>query len=76
MNEGDGGGPAGVASATFSNIVAIVTIVMFVCLILWVVLALLITTPTSSQSALIEGVSHGFAACLGALLGLLGGKLS
>lgn len=48
----------------------------FLCLGLWVVLVLTIGAPSSSAKTLIEGISHAFTACLGCLLGLLGGRMS
>ncbi|HEY1834502.1 MAG TPA: hypothetical protein VGG08_08705 [Solirubrobacteraceae bacterium] len=48
----------------------------FVCLTLWVVLALAIGAPSKPAATLIEGISHSFTMCLGCLLGLLGGRIS
>ncbi len=70
------GGAEAVAGPWFSRIIVIVTVLMFVCLVLWVVLAIVIAAPTPSEATLIDGVSRGFTACLGAILGLLGGKLA
>jgi hypothetical protein len=71
---GDGTGAA--ASATFSNAIVLVAILTGICLLVWVGFAAFVPNPTSSQSALIEGVSHGFSGGFGALIGLLGGKLA
>jgi threonine/homoserine/homoserine lactone efflux protein len=64
------------SSPWFSWIVIVVILLMFVCLAIWVVLGVLLADPTSSQAALIEGMSRAFFGCLGALLGLVGGKFA
>ncbi len=66
----------GVASSHFKLALAAVAAVTFVCLALWVVMVFAVTSPTTSQTALIETVSHVFAAGAGAIFGLLGGKFS
>jgi len=75
-----GNGPsevvAGRVSPVFLISLAAVIVLMFLCLILWVVLALAVDDPSPQVNTLTEGVSHAFTACLGALLGLLGGKLA
>jgi hypothetical protein len=71
-----GDGPEVVAGPWFSRILVTVIALMFVCLALWVILAIAITDPTSGQSTMIDGVSRGFTGSLGAILGLLGGKLA
>jgi len=64
------------ASRTFSIVLVVVIILMFVCLALWVALSVAIAKPDGSESSLIDGISKTFTGCVGALLGLLGGKLS
>ena len=74
----DSGDPAVIrgASGAFSVILVTVIVLMFVCLALWVTLGIAIERPTATQSSLIDGVSKVFTGCVGALLGLLGGKLT
>jgi hypothetical protein len=76
----DGGGEDGatevVAGPWFSRILLAVIALMFICLFLWIGLAIAITAPTSGQATMIDGVSRGFTGSLGAILGLLGGKLA
>jgi hypothetical protein len=63
-------------SPWFSRILVALLLLTFVCLGLWVGLALGLSEPTPSQSDLIEGVSKAFTGCLGAFFGLIGGKFS
>ncbi len=70
------GAPVVAAGPWFARLVVIVIAVMFVCLAVWVVLGVVIADPTPSQATLIEGMSRAFSGCLGALLGLVGGKLA
>jgi hypothetical protein len=65
-----------VAVRWFNRTLLAVITLTFVTLILWVALALAIPDPTPSETGLIEGVSRTFTACVGAILGLLGGKAS
>jgi hypothetical protein len=73
MSDGE---PVVLAGPWFSRVLASVIALMFICLAVWIALAVAIAHPTDSQGALIEGLSHAFSGCLGALLGLLGGKLA
>ena len=74
----DGNGDVAVkhASGIFTIVLVIVVVLMFVCLGLWVALSVAIAHPDGNESELIDGVSKTFTGCVGALLGLLGGKLS
>jgi hypothetical protein len=77
MSEGDRGQQTVIlAPRWFSRMLFGVFALTFICLALWVVLAITIAHPTPQESTLTEGVSHAFTACLGAILGLVGGKLS
>jgi hypothetical protein len=73
MTEGE---PVVVAGPWFSRLLVTIIVLMFLTLAIWVVLGVAIAAPSSSQSALIDGMSRAFFGCLGALLGLVGGKLS
>jgi hypothetical protein len=64
------------AGSWFSRLIVTVVVLMFVCLGIWVVLGVALADPTPSQAALIEGMSRAFFGCLGAVLGLVGGKLA
>jgi hypothetical protein len=73
----DGGAPSVKhASRTFIIVLLLVALLMFVCLGLWVGLSVAIAKPDGAEASLIDGVSKTFTGCVGALLGLLGGKLS
>ncbi len=65
-----------VTARWFNRTLLAVVALMFVTLILWVTLALAIPRPTPSETGLVEGISRTFTACLGAILGLLGGKVA
>ena len=67
---------ARIADPWLSRILASVTALTFVTLILWVVLALAISRPSPEEAGLVEGISRTFTACLGAILGLLGGRVA
>jgi len=67
---------ATIADPWLSRILASVIALTFVTLILWVVLALAISQPSPGEAGLVEGISRTFTACLGAILGLLGGKVA
>lgn len=71
-----GRGPIATTNPWYPRILIVVVVLMFVCLAIWVTLGVLLADPTSSQAALIEGMSRALFGCLGALLGLLGGKLA
>lgn len=73
MTGRDGGYDLGVA---FSLTLRAVIVLTFMLLVLWVTISLLVPDPNRSVSTLIDGISHAFTACLGGLLGLLGGKLA
>ncbi len=62
------------AAPWFNRILVTVVALTFAILILWVVLALAISRPTPGETGLVEGISRAFTACLGAILGLLGGR--
>jgi hypothetical protein len=64
------------ADPWLGRILASVVVLTFVSLLLWVVLALAISRPSPEEAGLVEGVSRTFTACLGAILGLLGGKVA
>ena len=73
MSEGE---PVVVAGPWFSRLLVTIIVLMFLTLVIWVVLGVVIATPTDSQSALMDGMSRAFFGCLGAVLGLVGGKLA
>lgn len=64
------------ASKWFSRLLTIVVVLTFVCLALMVILGIAIPNPTESQKSLMDTVSKAFTACLGALFGVIGGKLA
>jgi uncharacterized membrane protein len=64
------------ASRWFSRLLATIIILTFVCLALMVVLGIAIPDPTETQKSLMDTVSKAFTACLGALFGVIGGKLA
>jgi len=67
---------AAVASSNFKLALGAVVLLTLICLALWVILVFALSHPTSGQTALINTVSHVFAAGTGAIFGLLGGKFS
>lgn len=77
MEGGNGKPPVVVtASPLFSRILVGLFIITLILLGLWVGLAVGINDPDTAQSNLIEGISKAFTGCLGALFGLIGGKLA
>jgi hypothetical protein len=75
MEGADAVQPQVIAGPWFSRVLTMVFILTLVCLGIWVWLAGL-EHPTASQKDLVDTVSHVFTACVGSILGLLGGKLT
>jgi hypothetical protein len=64
------------ASKWFSRILVIVTVLMFICLVVWVACGVTIADPSQSQTDTIDNVQKAFFGCLGTLLGTIGGKVA
>ena len=72
----EGTDPARIAGPVFTRVLAAILGLMFLSFVAWIALGALISDPTQTQTTAIEGASHVCTACLGTVLGLLGGKLS
>lgn len=60
----------------FVRVLLLIALLTFVCLGLWIGMAIAIPKPSQSQTNAIENLSKAFTGCLGALIGMVGGKYS
>lgn len=71
---GAGARVAATVAPGFTIAVLVVSLFLFATFVAYILITVLISNPTSGDSSATSWCAHGASLCLGALIGLIGGK--